>query len=257
MELTIPERDRAKKYQGIENLQLMLRGSYEYTSHKKIYSEENFLVYKNSKDNSMIFDSELLTRLDSGEFLKVMLSYHINKNWVPLEVTINKQVGKQNATEIYQMDLKKNTLTYQFIANNQAKVMKLQVPPKYQIATYNTVSSFLFISSKKYDPTGRNYYNILVTNNLLEYQGPPQMNYIVLERISTTPQNVRVNDKNLKAIIYRIYSQSGHEKKTEEPIISCISRHYSIPYVVEGPKNLRIQIKFLSEVEGNALSDFS
>lgn len=247
----IPDTDRSKKYQGVENIQLLLKGEYEYFSQKKVYSQENFLVYKNTKDSSIIFDSELLTRLDSGEFLKIQLTYHVNKNWIPLEVLTVKQVGKKISHEVFKMDLKKNILTYQFIANNEIKECPIQVPPKFQIATFNTLTSFLFISSKKYDSTGKNYYNIYVTNNILEFVAPPQINYIVLERQSTTPQNIKVNDKQVKAIIYKVFSQYGHEKKTEDPVIVAISRHFSIPYYVESDKNIRIQIKYLSESDSS------
>jgi hypothetical protein len=256
MEYKLPEGDRTKKYQGIDHLQIILRGEYEYLSHKKVYSQENFFVLKNAKDSSLIFDSEVLTRLDSGEFLKVYLTYQVNKTWVPIDVFIEKKVGKQVSQEKYKMDIKKNVLTYQFIMNNEIKECRLQVPPKYQIATYNSVTSFLFISSKKYDPTGKNYHNILVTNNLLTYLAPPQMNYIVLERVSTTPQNIKLNDKSVKATIYNVFSQSGHEKKNEDPLAVSISRHMSIPYLIDAPKNIKVQIKFLNEVDANNMEDY-
>ncbi|MBF0205654.1 MAG: hypothetical protein HQK53_02070 [Oligoflexia bacterium] len=257
MEHNLFEQDRTKKYQGQAHIHLLLRGAYEYFSYKKVYSEENFLVYRNSKDSSLIFDSELLTRLDSGEFLKILLTYRLNKNWVPQEVLVDKQVGKKTSKEIFSMDFKKNILSYQFTnSDGYIKEVRLQVPPKYQIATYNTVTSFLFISSKKYDPTGKNFHNILVANNLLTYVLPPQMNYIVLERISNTPQNVRINDKNLKATIYKAYSQNSFEKKNEGPLEIFISKHYSIPYMIECNKNIKIQIKFLHEADNVSSTEY-
>lgn len=256
MEFSLPQQDPNKKYQDLENVQLVLKGQYEYLYQKKTYSEEIFNVYKNNKDSSVIFDSELLTRLDSGEFLKVSIFYQVNKNWIPIQVDIKKQVGRQISDEKYRMDLKKNILNYQFISGENVEEVKIQVPPKFQISTYNTVTSFLFIASKKYDSTGKNYHNLLITSNLLSYSGPPQMNYIVLDRVSTTPQQIRINEKVLKAIAYRVHGQEGYEKKNEDPIRVYISRHFSIPYLVEGLNGIKVQIKFLTEVEASNLADF-
>ncbi|MBF0298066.1 MAG: hypothetical protein HQK51_05060 [Oligoflexia bacterium] len=241
--------DRSKQYQGNENIHLIIKGAFEYIHNDRVFSEENFLVFRNTKDNSIIFDSELLTRLDTGEFLKVYVNYQINKDWVPIDVVIDKQAGKQVAQERFKMDIKRNVLSYQFAINKDKKEFKIQVPPKFQISTINTVTSFAFISSKKYDPTGKNFYNVLVSDNILDYRTPPKMNYVLMERIGTSIQKLKIKDKTLKAMLYKVYSQDGFDNQTEPPITIWVSKYYSIPYLIEAHNDTKIQIKFLNEVD--------
>ncbi|MBF0362497.1 MAG: hypothetical protein HQK49_15875 [Oligoflexia bacterium] len=255
MEPLIQGQDRSKQYQDQENIHLILKGAFEYIHNKRVFSEENFLVFKNTKDSSLIFDSELLTRLDTGEFLKIYVNYQINKDWVPIEVMIDKQAGKQVAQEYFKMDVKRNILSYHFAINKDKKEFKIQVPPKFQISTINSVTSFAFLSSKKYDPTGKNFYNLLVSDNILDYRTPPKMSYVVVERIGTSVQKLKMGEKTLKAMVFKVNSQDGFDNQSEEPITVWISKYHSIPYLVEAHNDTRIQIKYLNEVDLSELAN--
>lgn len=233
----------------------VFKGAYEYYQSKNLYSEENFKVFKNRKDAALSFEVELLTRLDNGEFLKIYIVYRVTKEFTPISVVIDKYIGKQHVQEKYSTFMNETSLTYEFTTDEGTAKVQIPIPPRYQIATPATVTKFLFLASKKYDATGRNFYNVMTAENTWSYTTPPAMKYVMMERISTTPEEITIKDKLLRGTHFKIFSNEDHHKTHEDPIDVYISKHFTIPYLIDTGNDIKIQIRYLQEIDNTGLEE--
>lgn len=241
-----------KNYQKIEHLRMSFTGAFEYISGDAVYSDENFHVYRNVREGSVIFESELLTRLESGELLKINSHYKINKDFIPEKVEIDKIMGKQIISESFKMNPKSNAITYHFQRGDVFNEYKISPPPRFQVATPTSLTSVIFLFTKKYDPTGKNFNSVMVSDNFWEYQAIPSMQYILAERQGTGLQTVNLKGKELKAYHYRLFTQEDHNRAQEIPMNVYMSKHYGIPYLIQY-KDIKVQIRFLSELESGEI----
>ncbi len=231
------------------DLEMVIKGAYEYTYKEQIYCEENFHFYKNVKESTFTYQSESLSRLESGEFFKVECVYVLNKDYYPIRTIINKYVGSSHILESYIPDQTKTNITYKYSLNKKVEKSVIQVPPKYNIATSHTCNSFVFLMQKKYDPTGRNFHNVLVSENLWEFIETPKMSYVIIIRQGNGTSDYSIKGKKLKSTVYEIYSSEDYEKLGEKPMMVYISKHYTIPYAIIIDEDTKIEIKYLNELD--------
>ena len=148
------------------NFKRLYRGAFVYTSNGDHYTEETFEVFKEKKDLNLHYDSESLTRVTTGEMLKIKVNFVVNKEWNPVEVNINKTLGPNSVDEIFTYNARKNTLRYSFRSLHDKKDEEISTPPKFHILTPATASSMLFINSKKIDQTSKNYFHMVYSPNM-------------------------------------------------------------------------------------------
>lgn len=234
----------------VEGLSMILKGAFEYFAEDKAYSEEFFWVYKNFKDQGYIYESEAITRLENGEILKITVHYKVNKDMNPGLVEITKYIGNQLIEESYRLNPKQNILNYRYKDRKNTHKVTINPPPRFQIVTPNISSAFVFVGSKKYDPTGKNYFNLINSENFVEYKGPPNQTFVILFRTSTTPKDIKIKGNDLKGLEFHVYSLEDYEKKKEIPVTIYMSKFYSVPYLVDMKNDTKVAIKFLNEVDG-------
>lgn len=241
-----------KKFQKIEYLKMVFKGAMDYYSNNVAYSEENFFIYRHLREGSLIYESELLTRLESGELLKIIGHYKINKELIPEKVEIDKIMGKQIISETFKMNLKSNIITYQFQRGEVFNEYKITPPPRFQIATPTSTTSALFLYTKKYDPTGKNFNGVLVSDNFWEYQTIPSMQYILAQRQGSGLQTVKIKGKELKAFHYKLFTDEDHIRTGHGSMDVYMSKHYGIPYLMQY-EDIKIQVRYLNEVSAGEL----
>jgi hypothetical protein len=242
--------DEARPMTLKEDSDVVFKGAYDYFHKGSLYSEETFFVSKFRRDESFLFNSEILTRLDSGELLKTTVVYHVNKDFVPFNVSITKLVGINRTEEKFNLEKKASTMNYEFLSENKNITGEIILTPRFQVATPNCSHKFLFIFSKKYDPTGRNFYNILTSENTWDFVEIPSMKTVSLERVSLSPISIKIRDKELRATQYRVTSfKEDQSKDIEQPITGYLSKHLHITSQIDAPGDIKIQIKYLQEME--------
>lgn len=231
----------------------LFRGVFEFNHKDNVYSEENFSVHKARKDSTLIFQCEQMTRFLSGEILKLKLTYQLSKDWIPTLVLIDKFISDLHVIEKYQIQTKGPQLDYEFWSKYTHKHFhtSIPVPPRFQVATSCITTSCLFLGSKKYDPTARNYYNILTCDNSWECKHLPAMKFVIAEKLSTNTTEVKVKGTMLKSSHYRIRAFSENSKVLQTPLNVYLSKHFLIPYLVEISEDITIRIKRLQEIEND------
>lgn len=240
-----------------KSLHKVFRGAYNYLRNNTIYSEETFEVFKEKKEGTYCFQSELHSRVATGQLLTIKVNYNVNKDYVPTYVTVEKLLGEDSTNETWIFDSRNNKLSYSFLDKDGATTeVELSTSPKFHITTPSTACSMLFLRSKKFDATAKNIYTFWSNHNKWLFEEDPSIKTIGLTKISTTFENVMVEDQKLQAIEYRLFEDMDEEKsKNKEPLVPpyirvFLSKHVTIPYLIRDDEDgTRIQIKYLNDLD--------
>jgi hypothetical protein len=247
---------------GTAKLKKVFRGAYNYYRDGQIYSEETFEVFKDTKELNIIFQSQILSRVSTGELLKIETEYTVNKDWIPVKVQVSKFLGRESVEEHYKLDVKSNLLVYNLKSKHTKDKQTMSTPPRFHIATPTTASSMLFFLSKKFDATTRNFYTVISSKNRWTNEHPLEIKTYSVEKLSLTAEAMMVNGMEVQALKYRIMEDvkeepqgKGKARAKEAEIVRPpqlvvgLSRHYSIPYRVEADEQNKIEIKFLNNLQ--------
>lgn len=233
--------------------QKLYRGAYNYVKNENVYSEEVFEVYKDRKENGMYFISQIISRVSTGELLNINVTYHVNKDYIPMYVIISRTLGEESVKEVYNHDPRKGVLTYLFINDEEEIKKEFAVPPKFHITTPTVASSNLYLRSKKFDNTTKNYYTFYSSTNQWEFENDPTTTNVAVQKISSTSEKLIIDGQNVQAVEYRLFEDNNHSPEGKEApptqfIRIYLSPHLTLPYIVRGDDGTRVQIKFLNNL---------
>src|SRR6478609_1004657 len=96
------------------NINILLEGSYFYFERGTNYSQENFKFIQLSDTKNFQVLSEVLSRIETGEFLKINVLYEMTPQFLPLHVRIEKSIGNNYALEDFKCDHHAGQLHYLF-----------------------------------------------------------------------------------------------------------------------------------------------
>jgi hypothetical protein len=229
------------------NKDKIYRGAYVYYDQNREYSEETYEVFKHHADHSYTFQSEILSRVANGEFLKVKIIYHISKDYLPLTVVIDKNLGSQKVQEIYACNYHDQIMTYTFIADEKTDVVELGIPPKFHIASPAACTAFIFFHSKKFDVSGKNYYSVFTSDNMWEFENAPTQERLMVETPNGSSINIKSGDTVLTCNLYNIYKDGDVAKAN--PVSIYASKHLTIPYRILAPNKIKIEVRYLNYLE--------
>lgn len=226
------------------------RGAYNYIKNEVKYSEEFFEVYKDRKTNGFHFLSQIHSRVATGELLMIHVHYHVNKDYIPVHVEIKRSLGEESVREVFDYNPRKGNMTYFFLSEDEEIQKEFNAPPKFHIATPTVASSNLYLRSKKFDSTAKNHYSFYCSTNQWEYEKPPFMKNVAVEKASTSAENLTIEGQNLQAIEYRIYEDIKDQKSSsQDPFVKVyLSQHISLPYLLKGDDGTKIQVQYLNDL---------
>jgi len=229
------------------------RGAYNYYKGDNLYAEEEFEVYKDRKELGMTFFGELHSRVATGELLSVYLDYTLTKDYIPQKLIIEKTLGKEVVKEVFAFNPRTNVIDYIFISNRGQEHVEVLVPPRFGITTPLSCTSMLFLKSKKEDTTAKNYFQVLSVKNQWRYEHAPYQQSIVAERTALAAENLNLEGQSVPATPYKMWDASDLEKEDDDstPPFSTvqISKHSTIPYLIRSQDGLKIQIKYLNDLD--------
>ena len=235
-------------------------GAYDFYRHSSTYSEEIFEVYRDNKEHTYNFIAQLHSRLTTGEVLNMHLDYIISKDFIPLQVHIQKVLRDQSVNEYFIYDSNNSRIHYRFTKDKFKKDIQMITPPKFHIATPFACTSMLFTRSKKIDNNISNTYHIIMSNNLWEYKAPLMSKIVALDTVSTVKENLNIDGNDVTSTQYRLYEYKESRKKdTSKPnnkeqshpgaVQIHMSSHMGIPYIINESNNTKMKIKFLQNLE--------
>ncbi len=241
MSLQVEQKGREKLFEG----------QYRYLNDGQEYSQEIFSVQKDLDTKTLVYESEILSRVATGEFLKIRTEYEVNSLWNPVSVEVTKSLGNSFTKETYELDSSSHTLSYVFNTGEERNKIDRNVSGKFHISTPAFLTSLLFTMQKRYNSVSRNQYYTLVSHNEWEFEGPPEDRFIYLEYKTMDGEELKVNNQGLSCTKCFLYEHDSIKNIKETPAVYYLSKHIGIPYKVEMGNGYEIIIENLKELQAN------
>ena len=224
------------------NVNILLEGSYFYYEKGTNYSQENFKLIQLADKQSYQVLSEVLSRIETGEFLKITILYEMNAQFLPLHVRIEKSIGNNYAVENFKCDHHAGQLHYTFQNSTSQQEFYRPISSRHYLAAPSFATSCLFTLSKKFDANGRTPVVMLSSANDWSYQGPPNEKIVYAEWKIKDMDDYKVNDSDLSASHLMVYQNDSTNADIEQPVSFFVSKHFGIPYqMTHGDREIRIQ----------------
>lgn len=235
----------------------ILEGKFLYFKDGNQYSEEFFTLEREDKTNgNFTFSSEILSRVQTGEFLKIYTDYELTSKMDPLNAKVTRSLGKNKSTERYYIDQKDKIVTYTFDGRDGYNDFEKIVNGKFHIATPSFCTSALMTLMRKIDPVQRTPYLVLSSQNIWEYTGPFEESLVFVELKSHEPETIVVNNNELTATLCHFFEDDRDSKIPAEPSAFYLSKHFSIPYkaIFQGGIEIRVQkLKIIEKMDYKAM----
>lgn len=234
----------------------IFRGAYNYIKKEGAYAEEQFEVYRDGQDQAMHFLAKLHSRVSSGELFSIDVHYSLTKDYQPTFLNIKRSMGTEMVQEIFDVNPRKALLNYIFVSEEEEISREINTPPKFHLTAPVACSSMVFLRSKKFDATSKNYYTFMSSANQWTFEKDPYSHNITVQRITATAENIVIEGNNLQAIDYRMIEDSNTDQGDNDAKLSTgqdslkisVSPYITIPYLLRSPDGTRIQIKYLNNL---------
>ena len=224
----------------------LLDGKYLYFKDGAQYSEEVFKVTKESKSQgNYTFSSEILSRVATGEFLKVYVDYELSHQFEPLNVRIKRSLGERKSTERYVFDTKERIVHYSFDGADGHNEMVKVVPAKAHIATPAFLTSTLMTQIKRIDSTQVTQYAIITSQNLWSYESPFSEGQVYVDLKSLDSVELELNGNKISATHCTMFEGEKNEFETD----FFLSKYFNIPYQAKFPNDIEIRVDKLKTYE--------
>lgn len=213
-----------------QNAEILLEGSYLYYQRDVNYSQENFkLVFMPEQQHYHIY-AEILSRIETGEFLKILVRYEMNQHFIPTFVRIEKSIGNKYAQEVYKVDVANLELHYSFQNSQNTQEFNRNISAKHYLTSPAVSTAGLFTLSKKFDATGRTPIVLINSENDWSYENPPTEKIVYSEFKTREMPDYKLNNNQLSASHLCLYEFDSTHAGTEQPVNLFLSKHYAIPY---------------------------
>lgn len=224
------------------NINILIEGSYFYYEKGTNYSQENFkLVHLTDKQHYQVV-AEVLSRIETGEFLKINILYELNAQFLPHHVRIEKSIGNNYSLENFIADHHAGQLHYVFQNATSQQEFHRPITSRHYVAAPSFATSCLFTLTKKFDAGGRTPVNLLSSPNDWTYSAPPQEKIVYAEWKIKDMDDFKIGNSYLEASHLQIYQNDSTNADLEQPVSFFVSKHFGIPYqMLHGDREIRVQ----------------
>lgn len=224
------------------NIVILLEGSYFYYEKGVNYSQENFKLVQLADKQSFQVIAEVLSRIETGEFLKINVLYEMNAQFHPVHVRIEKSIGNNYALENFRIDYLGGQLHYQFQDSRTQQEFHRPVTTRHYLSAPSFATSTLFTQSRKFDPTGRTPVTFVSSSNDWSYQSPPNEKIVYAEWKMKDMDDYKIGGTGLTASHLLVYQNDSTNADVEQPVSFYVSKHFGIPYqMIHGEREIRVQ----------------
>ena len=235
------------------SLEKIYRGAYHYLQGEEQFTTEIFEIFQLENASGYILKSETLTRIKSGDFLKLLVTYQINNRFVPIEVTLEKYLGMLKVIETFKTNPKEQKIDYTFVRGANKVQLEIPAPGNFQISTPSAAFSLICVKARKPDFNVRNRYMTVKSDNAWDYHEPPTAEQLYIEVPTNPSMMIYMGEKELNANVYNLYASedTGTKTKDDKPVVYYLSDHLGIPYKILDSSGLRIEVKNLNFLQKN------
>ena len=228
----------------------VIEGRYIFLKNGFLYSEEVFLITREDIVNGgYLFKSELLSRVPSGEFLKIDVNYKTNSSFDPLEVTVVRSLGEKFSTEQYKVDQKSKQVYYTFDGMDGTHEFERNVSGKFHISTPAFVTAALMTLMKKMDASQTTTYRVLSTTNIWTYDTHFIENDVNLILKSLNSVELKINGSAVMATHCQLFDSTEGESYNNQNSDFYLSKHLNIPYKAVLSEELEVRVDKLKVFE--------
>ncbi len=224
-----------------QNAEIVLEGTYQYFKSDVNYSQENFKLAQFDDTKGYAFFAEILSRLENGEFLKILIRYEMTMNFYPFSVRIEKSIGSRYALETYKIDVANLELNYAFQNSSGTQDFRRAVNSKHFLTSPALCTAGVFTLSKKFDATGRTPVTFISSENDWSYKGPP-IEKIVYAEPQRDAEDFKLGGATLAASHVALFDHDSAHGALEDRVDLYLSKHFSVPYqLTQGPQKMVIK----------------
>ena len=224
---------------------ILIEGSYNYFQSGQPYSQEEFKFGQIPEQQIYFLHSEILSRIETGEFLKILVRCELNTNLFPQMVRVEKSLGPHYSVETTRIDTHQHQLHYIFKNPEGEQTFTKTANAKQYLTSPSFASSCFFTLTKKFETTGRTAVNLVGSDTDWSYSGPPQESMVYCEIQNRETTTFTHHNSVYPATRVTIY-ESDLSQTSENPIDIILSKHFAIPYFMEHGTQ-RIEIKNLKK----------
>jgi hypothetical protein len=225
-----------------QNAEILLEGSYLYYQKEVNYSQENFKLVHLPEHQSFHVYAEILSRIETGEFLKILVRYEMNQQFLPVFVRVEKSIGNKYALESFKIDTTDQQLTYIFQTSQNTQEFTKSINSKHYLTSPAVSTSAMFTLTKKFDATGRTPIVVVNSENEWTYASPPTEKIVYAEFKTREMADFKMNGNSLSAAHLCLYESDSAHSSVEHPVDLFLSKHYAIPYqLVHGDQKIVIK----------------
>lgn len=227
--------------------EILLEGNYNYFSGDNSYCQENFKLVRNLEQGSFQIHAEVLSRIESGELLKILVKYEMNQSFLPVMARIERSLGSHYSHELFTVDSSAHELHYTFENSTQSQEFSAPFNIKHYLTTPAFSTSCLFLQSKKLDTASRTPVTFVSSSNIWKYEAPPFERVVFAETMVHEGSEINIDGKVLSATQVQFFEESASNPQVDVPAQFFISKHFSIPYqMLQG--DLKIEIEHLKKL---------
>jgi len=224
------------------NAEIILEGSYLYFQKEVNYSQENFKLVNFPETQSYHVYSEILSRVETGEFLKVLVRYEMDNHFHPTFVRTEKSLGNRYALETLRFDASRQELYYTFQNSKDTQEFKRNLSSMHYLSSPAFATSAIFSLTRKLDANGRTSVTMVGSNNEWSYERPPEEKVIYAEFTTRDLPDFKLNNTPLSASHLCLYELDTSSPTVEAPVEIFVSKHYAIPYqMIHGDQKIVIK----------------
>ena len=224
------------------NAEIILEGTYLYFQKEVNFSQENFKLVSFPGTQSYHIYSEILSRVETGEFLKILVRYEMNSHFHPTLVRIEKSLGTRYAVEEFSLDTASQKLNYTFKTAKDGQEFHRNFSAKHYLVSPAFATSAIFTLSRKLDSNGRTAVALVGSSNEWSYEKPPEEKMVYAEFTTREVPDFKINNSPLSASHLCLYELDTFTASGEEPVEIFVSKHYAIPYqLIHGDQKIVIK----------------
>lgn len=229
----------------------IIEGKYNFFKDNQKYCEEFFKLFKEpSAQGNYLFNSEILSRVETGEFLKIYVDYELTYQFEPISLRIKRSLGAKKSTEKFHVNNKDKTVQYQFSSKLGSGDMEKPINGKFHLSSPSFTTSFSMTHHKKPDPVHRTPYITLSSPNIWQYNGPFTENTLHVELVNSEPKNIKLSDaREVQAVHYKIFEEDRLSNPHGQGQDYYISKYFQIPYRADFNNNIYIEIENLKSFQ--------
>ena len=228
----------------------LFEGKYIYTAKGKEYSQEDFSVLREDKlQGNFFYQAEVLSRMSTGEFLRIDVKAEFSNEFEPLEYSIVRSLGAKESQETFSINQKNKLVSYLFEGSGDTNRFEKIVNSKPHIASPCFSMSTVMINAKRLDPVQRTPYTVITSDNVWTYQGPftEEDVFIEFQDIEQVPLEIQGKELNASRCKVLRLDKKGRVQPDFQEVY--LSKHQNIPYKAVFPNEIEIVIDHLRSFE--------